>query len=260
MKLYLDLIFFVNFGFDLLLLLSVSYLLKRNAPFLSCVKGALAGSLSIFFLFLPLNSFTLFLFKIIISIFMIIITFHFQSKRYFIKNMVYLYLNSVFLGGVLYLLNIQFSMKQKGLIFFYQGVSINVWLLLIISPIVIYFYLKQLKQLKTTYSSYYQVSFEWNHHLYHLTAFLDTGNQIQDPYFKKPVLLVGKSVLKDNIRDPILIPYHAVGKGGVLPCFILNKIHIAGIGDRRKVLVAVLDDDIRMDGIEMILNTKILEG
>ena len=260
MKVYLDLVFFINFGFDFLLLLSVSYLLKRGATIFSCMKGALVGALSIFFLFLPLNSFTLFLLKIGISIIMILTTFHFQNKRYFIKNIVYLYLNSIVLGGGLYFLNIQFATKQKGLIFFHDGISMNVWLLLILSPIILYFYIKQLKQLKINYASYYQVSFIWKKKKYQITAFLDTGNQIQDPYFKHPVLLINPDVLKNKIQSPIYIPYHAVGKSGMLSCFLLDKIHIEGVGDRKKVLVGILDDKIRMDGIEMILGTKILEG
>ena len=86
-------------------------------------------------------------------------------------------------------------MKQKGLIFFHNGISMNVWLLLILSPVILYFYLKQLKQLKVNYASYYQVSFIWKQRKYQMTAFLDTGNQIQDPYMKRPVLLSSPNVL-----------------------------------------------------------------
>ena len=46
----------------------------------------------------------------------------------------------------------------------------------------------------------------------------------------------------------------------MLSCFLLDCIHIEGVGDREKVLVGILDDKIRMDGIEMILGTKVLEG
>ena len=260
MKVYLDLVFLINFGFDFILLLSVSYLLKRGTSIFSCIKGAFVGALSVLFLFLPLNSFSLFLLKIGMSVMMILTTFHFQNKRYFMKNIVYLYLNSIVLGGGLYFLNVQFAMKQKGLIFFHNGVSINVWLLLILSPVILYFYFKQLKQLKVNYASYYQVSFIWKQRKYQMTAFLDTGNQIQDPYFKRPVLLINPHILKNKIQSPIYIPYHAVGEDGLLSCFLLDRIHIEGVGDRKKVLVGILDDKIRMDGIEMILGTKVLEG
>lgn len=260
MKVYLDLVFLLNFGFDFLLLLSVSYLLKRQVSLFACIKGAFVGALSIFFLFLPLSSLLLFFLKVIISILMVLATFRFQNKRYFIKNILYLYLNSIVLGGGLYVLNVQFSMKQKGLVFFHDGISMNFWILIIASPLIISFYLKQLKQLKTNYASYYAVSFSFHEKEYHVTAFLDTGNQLQDPYMKKPVILVNPSTLKTTVEHPIYVPYHAVGKDGLLSCTLLDQIYIQGVGIRKKVLLGILEEDIRMDGVQMILNTKILEG
>lgn len=260
MKVYIDFLFFLNFGFDFLLLLSVSYLLKRNIPLRNLFKGALVGSFSILFLFFPLNSLTLFLLKVIVSILMVLITFSYQSKRYFIKNIVYLYLNSIVLGGGLYFLNVQFSMKQKGLIFFHNGLSINVILLVVASPVIIYLYLKQVKELKTHYANYYEVSFSYQNSEYHMTAFLDTGNQIKDPYMKRPVILMNKSILKTKIRSPIYIPYHAVGHQGMLSCLLLPEIKIKGIGARKKVLLGLLEDNIKIDGVEMLLQEKVLEG
>ena len=86
MKIYLDLVFFINFFFDFLLLLVVKILLKRNVGIKQIILGALLGATSILFLFLPLNQVTLFLLKVIISILMILTTFGFQNKNYFFKN------------------------------------------------------------------------------------------------------------------------------------------------------------------------------
>ncbi|MBS7021103.1 MAG: sigma-E processing peptidase SpoIIGA [Firmicutes bacterium] len=260
MKVYIDFLFFLNFGFDFLLLLSVSYLLKRNISLKKLCIGALIGALSILFLFFPLNSFTLFLLKVAVSILMIFATFGYQSKRYFIKNILYLYLNSIVLGGALYFLNVQFSMKQKGLIFFHNGLSINVLVLFFASPVIIYVYVKQLKELKTHYSNYYEVSFSYQSFDYHMTAFLDTGNQIKDPYMKRPVILMNKSTFKTNIRSPIYIPYHAVGHDGMLTCLLLPEIDIKGVGVRKKVLLGFMEEDIKIDGVEMLLQQKVLEG
>ena len=54
-------------------------------------------------------------------------------------------------------LNIEFSYKNNGLIFYHNGVSINVISILIISPILIYFYINEMKDLKNNYSKYYKV-------------------------------------------------------------------------------------------------------
>ena len=136
MKIYLDLVLFINFMFDLLLLITVKIVLKRNIKWYRLLLGSLIGSLSIFFLFLKLTTISLFLLKIIISCVMIVITFGFKNKTYFFKNLVYLYFVSIILGGFLYYLNLEFSYENIGLIFFHNGFSINFILLLILSPII----------------------------------------------------------------------------------------------------------------------------
>ena len=92
MKVYLDLVFLLNTAFDFLLLTTTSYLLKRNVKLKRIILGSVIGGLSIFLLFLKLNNFTLFIFKVVISIVMILSTFSFKNFKYFINNLIYLYL------------------------------------------------------------------------------------------------------------------------------------------------------------------------
>ena len=145
LKVYLDLVFFMNFGFDFLLLLTVNLVLKRNRKLSSVLLGSAIGALSIFFLFLPLNSVTLFLLKILVSFLMIWTTFGFFSWKTFLINTLYLYFISILLGGFLYYLNLEFSYQNQGLIFFHNGFSINFILLFILSPFILWCYLKQIK-------------------------------------------------------------------------------------------------------------------
>ena len=131
MKLYLDVIFFLNFAFDFILLMATSMILRRNVKIRRLLLGGLVGGMSIFILFLKINSFELFLLKIIISIVMVLTTFNFKDVRYTLKNLYYLYTVSIILGGFLYFLNVQFSYKQEGLIFYFSGLSVNYVLLMI---------------------------------------------------------------------------------------------------------------------------------
>ena len=182
MKIYLDYIFFLNFIFDLLLLLSVSIILRRNIKFRKIILGALIGGLSIFSLFIKMNTITLFILKIIISIMMTLVTFSFKNINYTLKNLGYLYMSSMILGGILYFLNVQFSYHQEGLVFYHNGFSINLIVLIILSPIIIHTYVKQLLDLKTNYSKYYRVDIKYKNQILKLNAFLDTGNKLYDPY------------------------------------------------------------------------------
>ena len=196
MKVYLDYIFFINFMFDFLLLLSVSIILRRNIKIKRIILGALIGGVTIFTLFLRMNSLELFLFKIIISILMILITFGYMNIKYTIKNLIYLYISSMFLGGILYFLNIEFSYHQEGLVFYHNGLSINIIVLLIISPIIIYTYVKQLLDLKTNYSKYYKIDIKYKNKIIKLNAYLDTGNKLFDPITHIPIIIAKDSYFK----------------------------------------------------------------
>lgn len=261
MKLYLDLIFLLNFLFDFLLLLLVGIMLRRQAKLRRLFLGSLVGGLSIFLLFINLNSGQLFLLKVIISMVMVLITFGYRDIRYTGRNLFYLYLNSVMLGGVLYLLNVHFSYKQVGLIFYHQGLSINWLFILVMGPLILYLYLKQIILLKNNYANYYLIDIYFKDGTHQqLSAFLDTGNQLIDPYLKRPIILVNHHVLGSILDDYLLVPYDTLNNHGLLKCIIPEKIRIGGMGERKHVLVGVAEDKIKMDGIDCILHSKLLEG
>ena len=129
MKVYLDLVFFINFLLDFLILLTVKIILKRNIKFTRILFGSMVGALSTFFLFYNISSFTLLFFKMVISILMIITTFGIKDKMYFIKNFIYLYLISIIIDWFLYFVNIEFSYN-------------NIIYVLLLSPIILYLYFK----------------------------------------------------------------------------------------------------------------------
>ena len=131
MKIYLDLVMILNFLIDFILLLTVSVILKRNIKLTRIMFGAFIGGISVLFLFFNINSILLFLFKIIISVLMVIVTFKYINIKYTLVNLLYLYMSSIILGGFLYLLNIEFSYKHIGVIFINNGLSINFIFLLI---------------------------------------------------------------------------------------------------------------------------------
>lgn len=263
MKIYLDLIFLLNFGFDFILLIAVSLLLRRNVPVHRLLLAALIGGLSIFVLFVPINSLQLFLIKIIISILMSLIAFGFRDIRYMLRNLFFLYTASMLLGGGLYFLNVQFSYKQEGLIFYHHGLSINFMFLIIISPIILYTYVKQGLHLKQNYSNYYQVDIIFHKNaILKVNGFLDTGNKLVDPYTHRPIMLVQKKSLKVDTTtcDLLLVPFDTVNGHGLLKCIVASKVNIVGVGERQRVLVGIMEDNIKIDGIDCILNQKLLEG
>lgn len=257
MKVYLDYVFIINFFFDFLLLLSVSILLRRNIKLKKIVLGSIVGSLSTFLLFIKISSIELFIYKLVISILMIIITFSFKNIKYTIKNISYLYLVSIILGGSLYLINNQLAYNKEGLVFYHNGLSINIILIIIITPFIIYIYLKQHRELKTEYSNYYKINIKYKEKNYHLNAFLDTGNKLIDPITKIPIIIVKEKEIK-NIDKYMIVPYTTITGKYLLKCIKADEIKINNEIVNKKVLLGLINN-FKMEGVDCILNPLLLK-
>lgn len=261
MKLYLDVLFFLNTGFDFLLLLTVSYLLHRQASVKRILCGALFGGSTIFILFLPMNNFTLFFFKFIVSIGMTLITFSYRDLKYTLKNMGYLYMTSIVLGGFMYFLNTEFSYKQEGLIFYHEGLSINFMVLLFASPIILYLYVKQLKWLKQNHQYYHTVELYFNEEKIRGVGFVDTGSSIVDPYLKRPVLVLDKRkfIYDLNRFKMVLVPITTASGTNLMKCISPTKVVIDNKPLSKDILIGLLDEKLLLDGVDMILSLQIME-
>lgn len=262
MKIYIDLVLLLNFFFDLLLLFSVAVLLRRQTDLKHLVLGALVGSITIFSMFIEMDSVSIFFLKILISILMVIIAFGFSSKKAFFRNLFYLYTSSILLGGFLYFLNLQFSYQNEGLVFYFKGLSVNVVALIALGPIILYCYVKQGLHLKNHYHHYYSVNiYLRSGEVIEATAFLDTGNHLVDPYKRRPIILINKGRIEvDYEKNPmVLVPYDALNYHGLLKCIIPDKIFIQGVGFRENFLLGITEEKIRLDGVDCIMGGNLLE-
>lgn len=261
MKIYVDLIILLNFFLDFLLLLSVSLILRRNTKIYKLLIGAFLGGISVLSLFIKMSSFELFILKVLVSIIMVMVSFDFKNFKYFISNMVYLYLLSIVLGGFLYLINNELSYKNTGLVFFNNGFSINLFIVIFLSPIIIFLYVKQARYQKEELSNYYEVDITFlNGITKHLTGFLDTGNNLYDPYKKRPIIIINKSILKEYNPNIILVPCVTVKDEAMLKCFKIRKIIINGKKIKDECLVGISDNNFEIDGVDLLLHKKIIKG
>ena len=258
MKVYLYVIFLTKLIFDFIILLSTSLILKRNKKIYRIIFGSLFGSFTLLILFIRMNSIELFIYKLIISIFMIIITFGYKDIKYFFKNIYYMYLISMILGGFLTFINNSLSNHNEGLLFINSNVKLNIFISIILSIILLISYIKQIKQLKTNYNKYYKVNIYLNKKIISINAFLDTGNKLISPYNGYPIILVNKDLIDGNYKY-LYVPYNTISNNSLLKCIRVNKIDIDGIGIREKLLVG-LTDNINIDGVDCILNERLLEG
>lgn len=254
MVIYVDLIIIFNFLIDLLLLIGVSVILKRKPNIVRIIIASIFGSLSTILLFYINNNLLLLTYKFITSIIMIVISFKYQNFNYFKDNLVYLYILSIILGGTIYLLNDTVTLSNKGYIFKNNGLKINLYLLLLISPIIIIKYINKQKHYQTEYQNYYNIEIYYNDKVIKDTAFLDTGNNLKDPYFHKPIILVNSSLIQEHIKT-FLVPYYTVNNKDLLEVFSPQKI-LVNNKKTKKALIGL--SDVNINGIKIILNKEIL--
>jgi len=260
MRVYLDLIIMLNIALDFLILLTVSIVLKRNVNIKRIIFASLFGGISIFLLFIPINAFMLFVIKFGISIGMTIIAFSYKNKKYFINNIAYLYMISVILGGFLYLLKVEFSYKNEGIVFFNNGMSLNFIVLIIISPIILYIYIKESKLLKDSNKHYYMVDLYYKNQCFKFNGFLDTGNKLYDQYKRRPIVLIKSNKIKFNYEQGLLVPYNTASGNSLLKCLIVDRLVIDGSNEVFNPVIGLCEQDFNIDGVDMILHSEIIGG
>ena len=88
--------------------------------------------------------------------------------------------------------------------------------------IIIYLYLKNVKELKNNYSNYYQLDIYLKDQTkISLTGFVDTGNNLKDPYTRSPIIIVNQSKVPPQ-EHYLLVPYQVVNHEELLKS---NKIY-----------------------------------
>ena len=248
MIIYIDLLIIVNFLFDFLLLLTINIALKRYTKIYRLILASLFGEITLLSLFIPISSYLLTILKVVMGIIMVLIAFGYKNIKYSLYNALYLYMTSVILGGFIYFLNIEFE-------------NMNYLIILFIAPIILYSFIKSIKALKEIKNYYYNVSilFENNFKL-NITGFLDTGNKLIDPITHKPIILINKKKINAciNIRSPMYVPYNSLNHHGLLECI---KPKYIMINDKKltNYLVGLSEESFQLNGIDCLLNYKILE-
>lgn len=260
MKVYIEIILLINFIIDFILLFGVCLILRRQTTLKRLILSSLIGSITIISMFYNLNGLTLFIIKLFTSLIMVIICCKFNSIKYTIKNLFYLYTLSIILGGSMYLISIEIITKYKELHFLSNGIYLNFIILLLSSPLIIFIYIKQIKQIKNVYSNYYNIDIYLKDNTkYCLTGYLDTGNHLTDPYKNRPIILVDKNKIKFDYNNILLVPYDTLNNHGLLKCIVPDKIFIDKIGIKTNFLIGISEDNIKIDGVDCILHGALME-
>lgn len=246
MRIYIDLFFLFNTIMDIIIITSVSILLKRNTTYKRILISSLLGGISSLILFTSINRLLL---ELITIILMITIAFKYKNIRYFLTNILYTYILSILLGGLIYLFNSKVTLN----------IYLNYLVIIILSIEVMTLYIKESKKIKNTYNNYYKVDIYFkDKEKISLIGFLDTGNNLYDPYKKRPIILVDKKYQKED--KFILVPYHTINGEGLLKCIKPEKVYIEKIGYKTNLLVAFSSSPSTINGVEVLLHKDLMKG
>ena len=120
-------------------------------------------------------------------------------------------------------------------------------------------YIKEMKKIKNTYNNYYKVDIYFkDKERLSLIGFVDTGNNLYDPYKKRPIILVSSRYRRED--NYILVPYYTTSGEGLLKCIKPDIIFIEGVGYKGNVLVGFSDSPRLIDGTDVILHKDLMKG
>lgn len=246
MEMYIDLFFIFNVIMDYIIIMSTSILLKRRTSYIRMILSSLIGGISSLVLFTSLNKIVI---EIVSIVIMVLISFGYKGIRYLINNILYMYILSTLLGGIIYLFNIKVS----------NSMFLTYLIIIVISIEVMILYIKENKKMRSIYNNYYKVDIYFkDREKLSLIGFVDTGNNLYDPYKKRPVIIVPNKYIKED--KYILVPYHTINGNGLLKCIKPDIIFIDGIGYKGNVLIGFSDSFNFGDGVDVILHKDIMKG
>ena len=187
---------------------------------------------------------------------MLFIAFKITSKNLFITLIKSLYGNSIILGGVLYFFNNQINYKNIGLIFVKDSTTFNLLIIIFSSPIIFYLYHKTMKKEKKKRELLHHISIKYKDKTIDILGYLDTGNNIKDPYQKRSVILIDSSQINLSIEEAILVPFKTVDSNGLLKCVEIEELRIDDKLITNKYLLGVSPKTIEIKGASCILPNK----
>lgn len=245
---YIEVLFVLNCWIDFYLLFFTGKILKKEISFKRIITASLIGGLSTLLLFLK-NDMILIILKLIICIVMQLISFNAKNIKELIEEIIYFYLLSIILAGVILLL------KER-------TISIKkVYITLFIStPIILYLYKIKDNKLKSTYNNIHNVELYIDNKKYKFKALYDTGNKLYDQYKKRPISILYTDKIILNYENSIIVPMNTVNRKSILKCIVVDKMIIDNKYIKYKQLVGIINEKINLNDINMILHSELLGG
>lgn len=202
MIIYFDVVFLINLLMNFLILLFVAIVLKLKKNFIRIFLGAVTGCLFLFSMVRP--QFLFFqspVFKVLLSVAMILVSFQPHGLRDFIKILGFFYLISFMVGGGAFALFYFYNLKDtfSGSMLLINNISVPWWILLV-SSFMLFLFFKYLwpflYRMLSKDTLLVPLTITFDNKSLEIRALIDTGNDLHDPISDYPVVIVEFEAVK----------------------------------------------------------------
>lgn len=276
MVIYVDVLLFVNFIIDFLILRLEARILKINYKLWKLVVGAVSSSLFSLYIFLPKQTFLIDVFiRILCSVVTVLIAFGFNKLKYYLRNIGVFFVVSFVFAGVIFSLqlikpNSNISVNN-GIVYF----NISPVLLILVSFIIyLLFTVSKKIFIKTAETAErFNVSLKFLDITENTVAIIDTGHSLKDVFGDNLMIIIDRKLaaklfgttnlemmlqllppVSENISKRFrLIPIKTVSGDKMLPGVKIDSIIILDKNTIYKNPVAVISDSDLADDFSVIM-------
>lgn len=260
MIVYADILIFLNTLVNYFILLAVRLITRSHTKRLRIATGALMGGASAMLIYFENLGFIITVLKLLSAFLIVGLTFGFSNFKKFLKCSFFFFAINILSGGLAFALYI-FSGKDM-LVYsngiFYFDVDMTFLVVCTVISYGIISVIAKLTDKKAPKTKECYVTIENNGHTLSCKAFMDTGNNLREPFSGYPVVMVNKGVFDKLYCDnPVrYIPVTTINGDSLIKAIRPDKLIIDGVATNR---VYVGESSTINDEYDVILNIN-LEG
>lgn len=264
-KVFVDVLFIINFIIDYILLSVTSFFVKKSPKIpRMCASSAIGALYASVVFFLPMNTFFSLLGTLSVAFLMVFLAFGAKKSRALIKDISVFYLVSIGASGVGFALiftgNASHTAVNNGI--FYADINAYTMLFIfVISVLIIHTATGYIKKQKIKASYMYNVTIEKNGNTVSDVALFDSGNFMTDPVTQKSVIIAEWQAISplfseekiteaivNHPEDFVYIGCRGLGNVSAMFAFSPDRVTSDEIDFREPVLIAITENQLDKSG------------
>ncbi len=277
---YIDVLIAVNLFINYFLIISTAKFLHLKTKKSRMVFGEVLGAVySLYILLPPISLFLSLIIKLFMAASIIFAAFKFSETKTFFKTLICFYLINFAFSGIMLALWCAFRPQgmsiNNGVVYF----SISP-VILVVSTVVTYIILKIVNRIlgkRSFGKATCEVKISEGNSVAILTAIIDTGNSLTEPFSGLPVIVAKSENIQSVCPDEILsaeniknfdhteflksklrmIPFKTISGDGLLPAFKPKSVIING-GAAKDAYIAVCANDTLPENCSAIINSDLI--